>query len=136
MRIIHSMRSGEAPSCIISICIAPGAELRRVLRPGGTAVFCEPWGGNLLLQFVRKYVPYPSKHRTPDEQPLRTRNLLPLHSHFTAIDLRGYQLFGMIRRAWRRESAVGGWLDRLDERIIRRSHFLENWCRYVVISLR
>ena len=48
-----------------------GAELRRVLRPGGVAVFCEPWGGNPLLEFARRCLPYPGKHRTPDERPLR-----------------------------------------------------------------
>src|SRR5262249_31745412 len=30
-----------------------GHELRRVLRPGGVAVFCEPWGENPLLRFAR-----------------------------------------------------------------------------------
>jgi SAM-dependent methyltransferase len=113
-----------------------GAELRRVLRPGGVAVFSEPWGGNPFLEFARKHLPYPGKHRTPDERPLRRRDLLPLESHFFQIDTRGYQLLGMARRLWKRESPVGGWLDRLDERLIRRSRLLENWCRYVVITLR
>src|SRR4051794_26618513 len=30
-------------------------ELHRVLRPSGVAVFCEPWGGNPLLGFARRY---------------------------------------------------------------------------------
>src|SRR5213076_2968969 len=51
-----------------------GSELRRVLRPGGVAVFCEPWGGNPLLRFARRHLPYPAKERTPDEQPLRSRD--------------------------------------------------------------
>src|SRR5262249_12850860 len=32
---------------------AAALELRRVLRPGGIAVFCEPWGENLLLAWTR-----------------------------------------------------------------------------------
>jgi len=36
-------------------------ELRRVLRPGGVAVFCEPWGGNPLLNFARRRLPYAGK---------------------------------------------------------------------------
>ena len=30
------------------------AELRRVLAPGGVAVFCEPWGDNPLLAWARR----------------------------------------------------------------------------------
>ncbi|MCX7699757.1 MAG: class I SAM-dependent methyltransferase, partial [Gemmataceae bacterium] len=41
-----------------------GRELRRVMRRGGVAVFCEPWGGNPWLEFARKYLPYPGKDRT------------------------------------------------------------------------
>ena len=29
-------------------------ELQRLLKPGGTAVFCEPWGGNPLLALARR----------------------------------------------------------------------------------
>src|SRR5262245_50427085 len=29
-------------------------ELRRVLRPGGVAVLCEPWDGNLLFRLARR----------------------------------------------------------------------------------
>src|SRR5262249_25493392 len=47
-----------------------GRELRRVLRPDGRAVMCEPWGGNPLLQLARERLPYPGKHRTADERPL------------------------------------------------------------------
>src|SRR5262249_24378465 len=36
-----------------------GRELWRVLRPGGLAVFCEPWGENPLLRWARSRLPYP-----------------------------------------------------------------------------
>ena len=42
-------------------------EVRRVLRPGGVAVFCEPWGENPLLRWARTRLPYPGKERTPEE---------------------------------------------------------------------
>src|SRR5215472_12341832 len=52
-----------------------GRELRRILRPGGVAVFCEPWGGNPLLRWARRRLPYAAKGRTSGEEPLRWRHL-------------------------------------------------------------
>jgi SAM-dependent methyltransferase len=113
-----------------------GAELRRVLRPGGVAVFCEPWGGNPLLELARRHLPYPGKHRTPDERPLRPGDLPPLREAFVDLTVRGYQLFGMAGRLIRRERRSGGQLDRLDSALLARWPRLEKWCRYVVIELR
>jgi SAM-dependent methyltransferase len=112
-----------------------GAELRRVLRPGGVAVFCEPWGENPLVQFARRFLPYPGKHRTPDERPLRHADLSPLRDQFE-LRTRGFQLLGMARRALRRQSRSGGWLDSWDRRLLSRWPALEKWCRYVVLELR
>src|SRR5262245_45643338 len=64
-------------------------ELRRVLRPGGRAVFCDPWGGNALLNWARTRLPYPGKGRTPDEHPLRPRDLSPLRQVFPELSVRG-----------------------------------------------
>src|SRR5207249_8210211 len=44
------------------------AELRRVLRPGGIAVFCEPWGENPLLNWARRRLPGCGGKHTPDER--------------------------------------------------------------------
>jgi SAM-dependent methyltransferase len=112
-----------------------GAELNRVLKPGGVAVFCEPWGGNPILEFARRHLPYPGKHRTPDERPLRTTDLEGLREHMAELSVHGFQLLGMARRLVRRESRTSGWLDRLDAAVLRRWPRLENWCRYVVIRM-
>lgn len=112
-----------------------GAELRRVLRPGGVAVFCEPWGGNPLLEFARRHLPYPGKDRTPDERPLRATDLSPLRDRFPEMHLRGSQFLGMARRLISRQARSGGWLDRCDTALLRRCPRLENWCRYMVIQL-
>jgi len=107
-----------------------GAELKRVLTPGGVAVFCEPWGGNPLLSFARRFLPYPGKDRTPDEQPLRAKDLAPLRAHFPHLHVEGFQLFGMIRRI-----VKVSWFDSLDARLPRGVPGLGNWCRYVVLTL-
>jgi SAM-dependent methyltransferase len=112
-----------------------GAELHRVLRPAGVAVFCEPWGGNPLIELARRCLPYPGKHRTPGERPLRPVDLALLREHFPRVEVHGYQLLGAARRLLRRESRAGGWLDRVDTRMLRRWPVLEKWCRYVVLTL-
>ena len=112
-----------------------GRELHRVLKPGGVAVFCEPWAGNPVLSFARKFLSYPNKDRTPDEQPLTRRDLVPLRAIFPAVDLEGYQLLGMIRRVWRAGHIVFA-LDAMDSGLLRICPPLKNWCRYVVIALR
>lgn len=113
---------------------AAGRELVRVLRPGGVAVFCEPWGGNPLLEFARRRLPYPGKDRTPDEQPLRPADLGPLRESFPGLSVEGYQLFGMVRRVWKGRGLVRvtDAADALSLRLIPR---LKNWCRYVVLTL-
>ena len=115
-----------------------GRELHRVLKPGGVAVFCEPWGGNPALALARRFLPYPGKDRTPDERPLTRRDLVPLRAVFPTVEVEGFQLLGMVRRVWR----AGGvnprvrWLDAIDARLLRAVPALRNWCRYVVLTLR
>jgi len=112
-----------------------GRELKRVLKPGGGAVFCEPWGGNPLLGFARRRLPYPGKDRTPDELPLTRRDLKPLRALFPVVRVTGFQLFGMVRRVWKNPRALR-LFDALDARLLRAVPALHNWCRYAVIELR
>jgi SAM-dependent methyltransferase len=114
---------------------AAGPELKRVLRPGGVAVFCEPWGENPLLNWARRSLPYPGKGRTRDETPLRSGHVRQLRAVFGCVEVRGYQLLSMVRRI-----APGGrlvpWLAACDERLLRRFRGLQRFCRYVVLTLR
>jgi SAM-dependent methyltransferase len=112
-----------------------GRELRRVLRPDGVAVFCEPWGENPLLNWARRRLPYPGKQRTPDEQPLRRRHLRCLRTLFASVEVRGYQLLSMARRILRPGRVVAG-LDWCDRMLLDRVPALERYCRYVVLTLR
>ena len=110
-----------------------GAELYRVLKPGGVAVFCEPWGGNPLLRFARRRLPYPGKDRTADEEPLRTHDLEPLRAIFPRLTFSGHQFTSMIGRGVRSQTATRA-LNRLDRVLLRVVPAARNWCRYAVIT--
>ena len=112
-----------------------GQELARVLRPGGIAVFCEPWGENPLLSFARKHVPYPSKERTDDEEPLRQRHVRQLQSVFPDLEIRGHQLMAMVRRVLPLYRLDAG-IQHFDRIMLSRMPILERYCRYVVLTLR
>jgi ubiquinone/menaquinone biosynthesis C-methylase UbiE len=110
-------------------------ELRRVLRPEGIAVFCEPWGENPLLSWARRRLPYPGKDRTPDEQPLRQNHIRILKRVFARVEVRGCQLLSMVRRVLPPGRIIHA-LDRCDGHLLALLPGLQRFCRYVVVTLR
>ena len=112
-----------------------GQELRRVLKSGGTAIFCEPWGGNPLLNWARRHLAYPGKQRTPEETPLTQIDIELLRGIFPRVDITGYQLFSMVRRVLRQGFVVKP-LAALDRQILAKLPISKRWCRYVVVGLR
>jgi SAM-dependent methyltransferase len=110
-------------------------ELRRVLRPGGVAVFCEPWGENPLLRWARRWLPYPGKERTADEEPLRHAHLPALRAVFPSLHVEGSQLLSMARRMLPRGRLVDG-LGWCDCRLLAAVPPLGRFCRYVVLTMR
>jgi SAM-dependent methyltransferase len=109
-------------------------ELYRILSPGGVAVFCEPWGENPVLDWARRCLAYPRKERTPDERPLRRRDLSVLREVFPSLEVEGFQLLSMARRVLRPGRLVAG-LEWCDARLLRRVAALHRFCRYVVLTL-
>ena len=112
-----------------------GRELQRVLKPGGVAVFCEPWGGNPLLRFARSYLPYPGKHRTPDEEPLTPGMLAKLCNVFPELTVEPQQLLGMVGRVWRNRMLATGFA-KVDLRLFQLMPRLGLLCRYVVVKMK
>jgi SAM-dependent methyltransferase len=110
------------------------SEIKRVLKPGGAGVFCEPWGENPLLDFARRNLPYPGKHRTIDEHPFTHKDLSLLRGIFPDLNVEGHQLFGMLRRilgaCWLSDK-----LTHLDTHLLQHWSGLQRWCRYVVVVL-
>jgi SAM-dependent methyltransferase len=106
-------------------------ELKRVMLPGGVAVFCEPWGENPVLNWARRSVS--DKAHTPHERPLCQDDIRVLRSFFPYVEMRGYQLLGMSRRLFnRRWASVLDWCDR---QLLTRVPRLQHFCRYVTLTL-
>jgi 2-polyprenyl-3-methyl-5-hydroxy-6-metoxy-1,4-benzoquinol methylase len=114
---------------------AVGREILRVLRPGGIAVFCEPWGENPVLELARRWLPYPGKERTRDERPLRTRDLEKLRAVVPDLQTEGYQLLGMARRVIGHGHLARG-LSWCDQRLLKWVPVLNHYCRYAVLTIR
>src|SRR5207245_10329282 len=72
---------------------AAASELRRVPRPEGVAVLCDPGDGNLLVRAARRWL---SNSHTDDEQPLRPRDLASLREHFRAVELARFPVHRML----------------------------------------
>jgi 2-polyprenyl-3-methyl-5-hydroxy-6-metoxy-1,4-benzoquinol methylase len=108
------------------------SEIRRVLRPGGRAVFCEPWGENPVLVWARTRLSDPNK-RTPTERPLRYYQLAALRETFD-VELRGFQFFGIGARAWPALS-WGRLVKGIDRRLLGSVPGLQRLSRYMVITL-
>src|SRR4029077_10433187 len=110
-------------------------ELLRILAPGGVAVFAEPGGENPFLNWARKRMAYRGKQRTPDERPIGRRDIRLLRTVFPHVQVKGFQLLSMVRRVL----GPGSWQKRLDwwdHMLLSRIPRLQQFCRYVVLTLR
>jgi len=68
------------------------AEIRRVLKPGGRAIFQEPVRDSATVRAVRKMIPYRSPDVSPFERPLTTRELKEFARGFTIRAWRAFSL--------------------------------------------
>jgi SAM-dependent methyltransferase len=80
------------------------AEIRRVLRPGGYAVFLEPLGHNPLINWYRRRTPH---LRTEDEHPLMRHDLDAASACFTRVDARFFDLAALAAVPLRRSHLFG-----------------------------
>lgn len=92
------------------------AEIRRVLRPGGRAIFWEPLGHNAAINLYRRMTP---NARTADEHPLLRSDIALLRRSFPSCNVTHYGLATLASIPFRRSGvgkalrAVGGQVDRL-----------------------
>jgi SAM-dependent methyltransferase len=65
------------------------AELRRVMKPDGRAIFLEPLGHNPVLNAYRRMTP---AHHSADEHPLKTVDLDLVRRNFASVDVAYFHL--------------------------------------------
>lgn len=109
------------------------AEVRRVLRPGGRALFREPLGMNPLLHLAREYLPYRDKRRSLNEHPLTYDDIALVGRQFEAYRVQELYLLSMISRAVGGERSFPA-LWQLDQLLLRHLPATRRWCRYVLLE--
>ncbi|HEC35129.1 MAG TPA: class I SAM-dependent methyltransferase [Anaerolineae bacterium] len=108
-------------------------ELCRVLRPQGRAVFVEPLARHPLMMLFRKVTPH---LRSPAEQPLRLSDLEIWAEPFAQVHHREFYLFSVLSPILGALGpGLGGWLQRLDDRLIQAHPALRAFCWVTVITL-
>jgi SAM-dependent methyltransferase len=112
------------------------AELARTLSVDGEAVFLEPLGHNPAINLYRWLTP---GYRTPDEHPLRLRDLRLAGTYFGDVETRFFHLFSLLGVPLRDRSRYGKLhrtLERLDQRVFAQVPALRRYAWIVVVSLR
>jgi len=87
------------------------AEISRVLRPGGSAVFLEPLGHNPAINLYRRLTP---AMRTVDEHPLKMTDIATARQYFSDVDQRFFTLTPLLAVPFRRARFFVWLVDRLN----------------------
>lgn len=112
-----------------------GRELARVLKPGGKGGFQDPLGHNLLLEFVRDYVPYKDKHPIKGtDRPMRIRDVEMFGRAFATYTYRGFELVDMLSKPLhlKRTSHVQQAFEHIDGVVFKTVPYLQRYARFVI----
>lgn len=110
-------------------------EILRVMRPGGRAVFSEPFAGVRWLRRVRKLVPVPSMAPDDPDQDQITYADIEEFRRYLTVEVEEYQLFSRLERVIRSTRAVDA-LKRTDRALLRSMPLMRKYARSVVVTMR
>lgn len=114
------------------------SELRRILAPGGRAVFLEPLAQNPLLRFGRRLTP---AARTEDEHPLTEEDWQSCSAAFPGFWHREAELTSIplmplnLVLPRRLQEVLAGWVRRLDDWLMQRYPRLRPYARTTFLVL-
>ena len=111
------------------------AEIRRILRPGGSAVFIEPLGFNPLINLYRKMTP---RIRSADEHPFLKKDMDEIRSYFSQVEVRSFCLCSLAAVPFRKLKifpVVKTSLERVDQFLFRAIPATGRYAWMVVLTL-
>ncbi len=111
------------------------AELARVLKPDGVAIFIEPLGHNPLINLYRRLTP---QMRTPDEHPLLMSDLEMARHYFGKIEMRFFHLQSLLAVPFRNRPGFESLLkllDAADQALFKLMPFARRYAWTVVLTL-
>lgn len=118
--------------------IKSSAEIIRVLKIGGKAIFVEPLGMNPLINLYRLMTP---KDRTKDEHPLKHRDLNLLKKNFSNYKQQNFYFLSLLAFFWKfiKNNTLFHYslkiLIKLDNLLFRILPFLKSYCWCTVVIL-
>ena len=111
------------------------AEISRVLKSEGKAIFLEPLGHNPIINLYRKVTP---KLRTVDEHPLLQPDMHLASKYFQQVELHYFRLTSIFAIPFRKFGFFSPLLQRLDafdQFLFRRAAFIRKFARIAIMIL-
>jgi SAM-dependent methyltransferase len=110
-------------------------EIRRVLAPGGQAIFYEPLGHNPALNLYRVLTP---NGHTPDEHPLVMRDFARMREIFSDVSVEFFDMISLgaipVLRT-RLGRRLFHFLERMDAGLFALAPFVQPWASFAVVAL-
>ena len=111
-------------------------EVRRVLKPGGRAIFQEPVRNSPVVRFMRSLIPYHAPDISPYERPLTDEELRRFAAGFSRWSVRAFALphvqigkvLPVVKNYWQA-------LYEMDRRLLHRAPWLARYASIRVVSL-